>query len=222
VSAEPVIVHEESEWVVLNKPAGWHSVGPGKRRTSDGPDVEAWLRARFEWAGALEEGGLVHRLDRDTSGCLAAAKSGAAVASLRDEFRSERVRKTYLALVEPGIAGRGEFRLYFTSRHTRSMKMMVREVGEAKHAGCCRWRVVARAGVADAVEVDLVGPGRRHQIRAGFAHLGHPILGDTLYGGAAWTSGLGLHAWRLTIGRAEATCPPPEHWPPIPLKGATE
>lgn len=181
--SEPVLLAETLEWRVLDKPAGWHSVRHSL--SQGGPTVEEWLLSRYPELVALPEAGLVHRLDFSTRGCLVAARARQDYRWLREAFSRDdgRVQKTYRALTRPSIAEQGEFCLYFFSRHKGSARMSVREGGDKREAGRCRWRVLRR-GTSDAlVEVVLIGPGRRHQIRAGLAHLGAPLLGDTLYGG---------------------------------------
>jgi 23S rRNA-/tRNA-specific pseudouridylate synthase len=231
---QPRLLHETASWLILDKPAGWHSVAgrggasplshrerAGVRASSDeeapsqsgqSPDIESWLRERFGWATCLPEAGLVHRLDFDTTGCLLVAKSEPEQLRLRDLFQTgTSVGKVYLALARSGLARTGEFRLFFTSRYKRSKKVTVREEGESRHEGCCTWRVLRPApGIApghDLVEIHLRGAGRRHQIRAGLARLGHPLLGDELYGGTRSAMGLALHAWKLVIDGVEVESP---------------
>lgn len=217
----PVIVREEPQWLVLCKPPGWHTVAPGKRAAAKRgdepgpPDIETWLRSTFPWARHLPEGGLVHRLDFDTSGCLLIARDVASQERLRAAMRRDAIEKDYLALVRPGLIESGEFTLYFSSRRTRSPKVTVRERGEPRELGRCAWRTLERTAGWQLLEVRLIGAGRRHQIRAGMARLGHPLLGDALYGGAPWEGGLSLHAARLTVDGVVVTCPPPPAWPKV-------
>ena len=217
--SEPTIIREADDWLALNKPAGWHSVSPGKRRADEikkrggriEPSVEDWLREKFAWARDLDDGGLAHRLDFETSGCLVVATSAAAMARLGDAFRREAgIEKVYLAEVPAGIATTGSFRLFFSSRYKRSKKVTVEGQGEAPHEGRCAWRVESSTGDTARVEVQLIGPGRRHQIRAGLAYLGFPILGDVLYEGPASHDGLlHLHASRVVVEGVAAECAPP-------------
>lgn len=220
---DPGVVAETDDWVVLAKPAGWHTVaGTG----SSGPSVEAWLRgpAGFAWSRDLEEGGLVHRLDFDTSGCLVVAKRAVVQDDLRAAFRSTgRVRKWYLALVSTArgvIDGQGHFELSFTSRHRGSRKITVRPTGDPRTLGRCTWTVRRRGASVDPpgdlLDIELVGPGRRHQVRGGLAFLGHPLLGDVLYGGPArpgGDAGAALHARAVEIDGTVITCPAPP-WAP--------
>lgn len=223
------ILHEEPSWFVVAKPAGMHTVSqPGR----EGASIEAWLRESRPELDELDECGLVHRLDFDTSGCLLVAKSEGTRARLRDAFsgRGGEVRKTYLARVEGRLPERvmaGSFTLSFTSRHKGSAKVTVHTRGEPDTIGRCRWRVrsAAAAGAEPStlLEVELLGPGRRHQIRAGLGHEGHPLVGDTLYGARAAQHGPLLHAWRLVVDGTTVECPPPDWAGAEPnLQSATE
>lgn len=178
------------DWMVVAKPAGWHTV---QQEGSQGESVEAWLRTHEPRCLAMEEAGLCHRLDLWTSGCLVVALDPAAHERLRDCFSQSGsgVRKVYLALAARGLAREGRFRLHFENRYKRSAKVSVREAGDAWSAGRCVWKVLRSGpGPHDLVQVELIGPGRRHQIR-GLAHLGHPLAGDALYGGTPAAVGEG-------------------------------
>lgn len=208
---QPTILHESDAWLVLCKPAGWHSVrGATAPDPSGGGVVETWLASTRPDCAALPESGLVHRLDRDTSGCLVAATTRHSHLLLGRRFRDGvGVRKWYLARVRPGLPDEGAATLFFRSRHKGSSKVTVSERGDAKVAGRFRWRVQARDEVrGDLVELELIGPGRRHELRAGCAHLGHPLVGDALYGGAP-ADGLALHAWRVEIDATPVEAPVP-------------
>lgn len=224
-STFPTIVHTEPEWLVLDKPIGWHTVAA--RDTDGAPTIEQWIAKTLPQQCALPECGLVHRLDRSTSGCLLVARDQSMYDSLRENFSVGRggwsIEKKYLALVTPGLPSVGEFDLYFSGRHKGSAKVQVKPHGSASERGACRWKVVRRAAAGsspsdprafDLVEVDLIGAGRRHQIRAGLSSLGHPLAGDDQYRGTAldptWNSNCSaLHAWRLCVSGVLVTCPKP-------------
>jgi 23S rRNA pseudouridine1911/1915/1917 synthase len=212
VAEAPSVLQETETFLVVAKPVGWHTVRGATASEPEGHGVvESWLARRFPELAALPECGLVHRLDRDTTGCLVVARTPGAHAELTRHFRAgERVRKHYLARVRPGIDARGAATLYFTSRYKSSARVTVARTGAARHEGRFRWRVVARdATRGDLVELELLGPGRRHELRAGCAFLGHPLVGDALYGGAP-ADAPQLHAWRVVIDglTVEAPAPP--------------
>ena len=199
---------EPPDWIAIEKPAGMHSVHSS--RGDGGPSVEAILRVAWPPLAALEEAGLVHRLDRETSGVMLVAAAPAASARLRLAIADGSIRKTYLAAiaVRAALPSSGEFRLWFSSRYRRSARITVRDRGDGEE-GVCRWRTRAILDDRRLLEVELVGPGRRHQIRAGFAHLGAPLVGDALYGGVD-ASRLALHAERLVVEGATIDSPAPE------------
>lgn len=212
----PAVISEHPHWRVISKPAGWHSVARSESSNESGgastATVEGWLRSNFPEHLSLPEAGIVHRLDLGTSGCMVAARSAAEYERLRAAVGSAAgARKTYLALARSGLAETGSFRFYFVSRHKGSRKVTVRTEGQAPECGRCRWKVVQRMidGIHDIVEVELVGRGRRHQIRAGLSHLGFPLAGDALYGGV--DNGFhhaALHAWKVEIDGVTVECPP--------------
>jgi len=211
----PHILAQSARWIVLSKPAGWHTLhNPRDPQETSGPTIETWLREAHPECAALPEAALLHRLDFETTGCLAAARSAAALAALRPAFRGPEAdaSKVYLALVA-GRPADGSFDLYFTSRHRGSHKATVSPQGDPATLGRCRWRVCSRPDKqCTLLEVRILGPGKRHQIRAGLAYGGYPLLGDSLYGGPNWQAGIALHSWRLRIDSQWVVCPLPALW----------
>lgn len=211
----PRLLHDAGSagWLVVAKPAGWHSVAiPGRR---EGRVVEAWLRSTCPACATLPEAGLVNRLDQGTSGCLVVATS----AALRDRLRAlfsdglevppvRAIRKSYLARVSAPVASAGELTAHFEGRHKRSKKVTVSQEGAPATRGTICW--TSAPGDPTLLRVQLVGPGRRHQIRASLASLGAPIVGDELYGGPADPGGWPLlHAWRVEVDGVEVEAPAP-------------
>ena len=193
---KPQVLKEAKDWLVVAKPPQYHSVANEK---NDEPSIESWLNQNYPQRESLPEAGLVHRLDYLTSGCLLIAKDKEAQETLRELMKQRSgIRKTYLAVVSSNIRA-GSFKLYFSSRYNRSKKVSVKEKGNESEEGRCHWDIKSIYSNHTIIVVDLIGAGRRHQIRAGFAHKGFPLFGDELYGGEV-NAFLGLHAWKLKIG----------------------
>jgi 23S rRNA pseudouridine1911/1915/1917 synthase len=189
--SEPSIVSEFDGGFVIDKPSGWHTTsGRGE------PAVEAWIRDVRPDQTHIPECGLVHRLDQGTSGCLMAATSLDSSETLQHWMRDGHIHKRYIVMVERRLNHGGTFDLSFTSRYKRSKKVTVSDDGIKKQLGSCAWSVLETTKRRSLIEVKLLGPGRRHQVRAGLASCGFPIVGDTLYGGGE-ASRLMLHASRL-------------------------
>ena len=134
-----------------------------------------------EAGGALRPG-IVHRLDRETSGAMVVARTDAAHENLAAQFQSRNVRKVYLALVQGKMPRDSGTITLPISRDPRRRTRMTARARTGRHART-DWRVVARLDRYTLIEVAL-HTGRTHQIRAHFAAIGHPVGGDTLYGAA--------------------------------------
>jgi 23S rRNA pseudouridine1911/1915/1917 synthase len=180
---EPIplhILYEDAHIVVVDKQPGL-VVHPAPGHYS-GTLVNALLFHCPDLAGVGMElrPGIVHRLDKDTSGTLVVAKNGAALQRLASQFKARSVAKHYLALVHGGMASdSGTIRLPI-GRHPVDRKRMS-TVSRTPRAAETRWRVARRFGCASLLEVTL-HTGRTHQIRVHLAALRHPIVGDPVYG----------------------------------------
>ncbi|MGO8969176.1 MAG: RluA family pseudouridine synthase [Myxococcaceae bacterium] len=161
----------------------------------------------LEGVGGFLRPGLVHRLDKDTSGCLVVAKNDAALRGLQASFKTREVEKTYLALVHGQPPQQGRFETPY-GRHPRHRRRFTGRLAAGKRA-LSVYRVLERLHGAALVEVDLL-TGRTHQVRVHLAEAGHPLLGDALYGGTrkgdarvkrvqAALGRQALHAWRLAF-----------------------
>jgi 23S rRNA pseudouridine1911/1915/1917 synthase len=174
------ILFEDSDLVVVDKPAGM-VVHPGAGNPA-GTLVNALLAHCTDLAGIGGElrPGIVHRLDKDTSGCIAVAKNERALAQLQAQFKRRDVEKTYLALVHGVPAGRGRFETLH-GRHPTDRRRFTGKVASGRVA-ITEWEVERAFAAAALVRVRLL-TGRSHQIRMHFAEAGHPLLHDALYGG---------------------------------------
>jgi 23S rRNA pseudouridine1911/1915/1917 synthase len=170
----------DDDFVIVNKPAGMvvHA-GAGHAR---GTLVNALLHrlGKLSGAGGVLRPGIVHRLDRETSGAMVVARNDTAHEHLAEQFRSRNVRKIYLALVHGKMPRDSGSVTLPISRDPRRRTRMTARGRTGRHART-DWRVIARLDRCTLVET-VLHTGRTHQIRAHFAAIGHPIIGDALYG----------------------------------------
>ncbi len=174
------VVYEDADLLVVNKPAGMVvHVGAGVK---SGTLVNALLGRVKSLSGEGGElrPGIVHRLDKMTSGLVIVAKNDAAHHRLSEQFKSREVHKTYLALVHGRVAAeRGEISKPVGRDPRRRTRM--KTGGIAAREAVTKYRVLRRAGPFTLVEA-MPQTGRTHQIRVHLASLGHPVVGDTTYG----------------------------------------
>ncbi len=193
------IVYQDADLLVLNKPAGL-VVHPANGHADD-TLVNALLAHVPDLAGigGVQRPGIVHRLDKDTSGLLLVAKNDVAHQALQAQFKDRRVDKAYLALVEGHISPpRGRIDAPI-GRDPRDRKKMA--VATGGRPAQTEYRVLETLDDTSLVEAKLL-TGRTHQIRVHLASIGYPIVGDRLYGRRKARHGLGrqfLHAWRLAF-----------------------
>ena len=198
------VLYEDEDVIAINKPAGM-TVHAGAGNSS-GTLVNALLGRGLELSkgGDPLRPGIVHRLDKETSGVILVAKNDAAHAKLGEAFQQRAVKKTYIALVQGLLkekSGTIELAIGRDPIH-RTRMATPRKSGRGAAPANPRdartdWRVLANVSKAALVEVQL-HTGRTHQIRVHFAALKHPVVGDTLYGAAA-----NLRIGKVTLPRLE-------------------
>ncbi len=190
------VLFEDADIIVINKPPGL-VVHPAAGH-HNGTLVNALLFHCDELSGVggVERPGIVHRLDKETSGCLVAAKNDAAHQSLVEQFAERDVTKVYLAIVTGSMKRREGIVEVPIGRHrAHRQKMAVARPGEGK-AAKTGWRVLGEVTGGLLVECTLF-TGRTHQIRVHMKHLGNPLAGDETYGTRGVFTRQMLHAWKL-------------------------
>jgi 23S rRNA pseudouridine1911/1915/1917 synthase len=196
---------ERPDWIAVNKPAGTPSQ---PLRAGELGTVANALAARFPELAAIgddpRDGGLVHRLDIGTSGVLIAARTPAAYTALREAFGASQVEKQYLAITDQRPVSREcDAPLVQRGNHVA--------VDHTDGLAAYTQFAVERASDNHALVRCIARTGRMHQVRAHLAHVGAPITGDTLYGGALLPDhdGFFLHAARVALTDAVIEAPMP-------------
>jgi 23S rRNA pseudouridine1911/1915/1917 synthase len=213
VAAEDIaldVLYEDEHLVAINKPAGMvvHPAVGNRRGTLVNAILHAYPRA--EWPGARERAGVVHRLDKDTSGVILVALSAVALEGIAKQFRERTVEKEYLAVVRGRVAAAGTIDAAI-GRHPRDRKRMSTVARKARSAQS-RYEPLERFAETTLL---LVRPrtGRTHQIRVHLATAGWPIVADPLYGGTGrggarrLMTRLALHAWRIRFDHPASGAP---------------
>lgn len=198
------IAYEDDDLLIVDKPTGMvvHPAPGHERGTLVNALIARDGRAGFGTAAGVGRPGIVHRLDRDTSGLLIVARNDRAQLDLMAQLRARRIKKRYLALVAgapPATVGRIEAPIGRDPR--RRTRMAVVPDGRPAVTG---YRVRERLPGWSLLELDLV-TGRTHQLRVHLTSIGHPVAGDRVYGSGQARRGppglerLFLHSWRLEL-----------------------
>ena len=203
------VVYEDDVLMVVNKPAGM-VVHPGAGNfTGTLINAVAWhLRDMKEFDANNPEVGLVHRIDKDTSGLLVIAKTPEAMTSLGKQFYNKTTHRSYNALVwgnMDGEEGRIEGNIGRDPKDRLRMKTFSPDSGIGKPA-VTHWRVLERFGYTTLVEC-ILETGRTHQIRAHMKSIGHPLFGDERYGGCEILRGQRSSTYKAFVENCFRLCP---------------
>lgn len=189
------VVYADMALVVINKPVGMAThPGPGWWK---GSAVNALLFQIPHWpgVGGVAQPGIVHRLDRDTSGLLVFAKHDEAHQHLLDQASSRQMTRRYLAWVEGELHGEGLIDAPLGRSPEQPDRVIVTPAGKSART---RYRSLRGEEGRSLLELELE-TGRTHQIRVHLSHLGHPVLGDPWYHPRPGTEPMALHAYSLAF-----------------------
>ena len=212
------IIYEDDDLLCLNKPPGL-VVHPAAGHWQ-GTLVNAILHhcADVSQGGHPLRPGIVHRLDKDTSGCILVAKNDAAHTALARQFADRTAQKAYLAVVRGRPRASSGVVTGAIARHPVHRQRMAISRRPGARAAETTWKVLQTAGNLSLLEC-RPKTGRTHQIRVHLKHLGHPIAGDRVYGGGADFPRQLLHAWKIAVDhpstgqRLELSAPVPDDFP---------
>ena len=192
-SAELPVLYEDDDVIVVNKPSGLLTHAKGGLSTE--PTVAEIIRPKTSFASDTDRPGIVHRLDRDTSGVLIIAKTADAAAHLQQQFAQRTTKKTYLAVTD-GVPKLAAAKIDLPIGRNPAAPSTFRVDPNGKPAQT-NYQVLAVADTKALIELKP-STGRTHQLRVHMAYLNTPILGDRVYGKPS-ASRLMLHAYKLEI-----------------------
>jgi len=197
------ILYEDDSLLILNKPAGL-VVHPSAGHET-GTMVNALLAhcSTLPGINGVQRPGIVHRLDKDTTGAIAVAKTEQAFHHLQEQFRTKTARRDYLAIVYGAPPQENGTIEQSIGRHPVERQKMAVVSEEKGRRAITHWHIKERLGNYTLMEFELE-TGRTHQIRVHSAFMGHPIVGDQVYGSGRKSinvnlPGQALHAWRLRL-----------------------
>ena len=187
------VVYEDSNVIVINKPSGLLTHAKGNFLNE--ATIETFIKKRLDKSLEGNRAGIVHRLDRGTSGLIIAAKNPQALLYLQKQFASRKVVKKYLAVIS-GDLDKPEALINMPIERNPKHPSTFR-VGVNGKKALTKYRLIKTNGEFSLIEL-IPETGRTHQLRVHLAAIGHPILGDDIYGGNP-ADRLMLHAAELTI-----------------------
>ncbi len=203
------VLYEDTELLIVNKPAGL-VVHPAPGH-SGGTLVNALLwhcrsesgQSTLSGIGGVQRPGIVHRLDKDTTGAIAIAKSDLAHTHLQNQFQEKTARREYLGVVFGSPkADSGTIDAPICRHPIDRQKMAIARESDNGRPAVTHWQIKERLGNYSVINFELE-TGRTHQIRVHTAAIGHPIVGDSVYGAGRSVGvnlpGQALHAWRLRL-----------------------
>jgi len=191
------IVYEDSDLLVVNKPAGLVVHPSGLNLTGTLVNGLLFHCRDLSGIGGVLRPGIVHRLDRETSGLLVVAKNNRTHINLSNQFKNRKTKRRYIALVKGCVQlDNGRIEAPIARKMKDVTKMGISFAGEKRKNAVTNYRVLKRLDGFTVLEIFLE-TGRTHQIRVHMAYLGYPVIGDRMYGSAKGLSRQALHAKTL-------------------------
>ncbi len=203
----PELIYQDEDLLALNKPPLW--IVNRAKTTLKKVTIQDWLEKNFYFETIKKKNlraGIVHRLDKDTSGILLVAKTEEVLIKLQEQFFNRQVEKKYLALVHDILPEEGEINAPVSRLPWDREKFGVTLGGKKSQTSFCRKGVYQKGGEKYSLVLVFPKTGRTHQIRVHFRYLGYPIVADQAYVGRkrfkkdqAWCSRIFLHAAALSF-----------------------
>jgi 23S rRNA pseudouridine1911/1915/1917 synthase len=212
------ILYEDNHLLAVNKPSGLLTQPSPKAVDSLEVQAKAWVKKTKDKPGDVFLHA-VHRLDKPVSGVVLFARTSKALSRMNEAMRSKNIIKVYHALITHELP-KAQGTLVHHLRHSRLRSVQANPEDHGARRALLSYRVIDNFKGTSLVEI-ILNTGRYHQIRAQFAALGCPILGDVRYGGEKWVyaTGIALHHRRMEFmhptlkTRVDIEAPYPSHWP---------
>lgn len=193
------VLYEDQDLIIIDKPAGMvvHVAKDHEQGTLVNALLHRWTQDKELSSGSASyRPGIVHRLDKETSGCIIVAKNDQTHASLSKSFSERTIKKTYLAIVSGKPRQRKGTIILSIGRHPIARMKMTERRPPAGREAITDYEVLS-SSETESLLACFPHTGRMHQIRVHLQHLGHPIIGDHLYGKRTTESRHLLHAWKI-------------------------
>lgn len=198
------IIFENERVLVLNKASRVHTL---RGKDSSSVNLQDWIEAQRPSQSQLRESGLLQRLDYLTSGCVLIAKDKSSHEDYGQKIKEKTFfEKIYLAVTTKHVPNQ-KISFYFQSRYRSSKKISVSDFGDPEDLGTTEIELIDSQQQYFFYRARIIGGGKRHQIRASFAKIEAPLVGDPLYHGQD-APFFGLHSWRLKCPEFQAIARP--------------